>query len=409
VDRIQTPAERAAQGAVVIQHPASAETPTNSTLPPIVDWENLEERGAPPSRDWAMDYWIGMGHVTGLWGRGAIGKSFAAQQIGTALALGRDFVGRIKQPRVVLMWAAEDDHDELWRRQLPICKRFGVPLSALRGMLNIEPMAAVDCSLLESVQGEVVFTSMLQALSDQIAEFKAEVVILDNIARLYGGNENDRHQVTRFIGGLNRGAAATGAAVLLLGHPAKPKESEYSGSAAWENSCRGRLWLTDKPPDQQHNIGQEDEDEPPTNDKRYLCKRKVNYTSNDVAILSWVPEGESGSYEIIQAPSHSGLIKRIDSDHAKRVVMNSFPRFKQMGIDPVESTSSQNYLPKLIRAHGLTEGFSQYDLTRAMRACMLEGTLKKAQIGVYANRTPRFGLIAIDRPTEPPTPRPDAA
>lgn len=393
-DRVQTPAERAAQGAVVLQHPASAENPQPGPLPPLIDWETLEERGEPPARDWAIEHWLGMGHVTLLSGSGGIGKSIVAQQIGTALSLGIDFIEHVKQPRVTLVWAAEDDHDELWRRQLAICRRFEVKLGELRGRFHVEPMATVDCSLMEQAAGELVVTSMLQALAAQIAELKAEVVVLDNASRLFGGSENDRHQVSRFIAGLNKAAESTGAAVLLLGHVAKMKGSEYSGSTAWETAARGRLWLTDRDPNAPE-IKAEDDEEGPRLDLRWLSKRKVNYSAQDVAMLRYV----DGSYEVVRSPAHTGgMIQRIDSEHCKRMVMACIPRFKSMGIDPVESAGSQNYLPKLIRAHGLNEGFSQHDLSRAMRALMLEGRLKKAQIGVYANRTPRFGLVVIDNP-----------
>ncbi len=402
-DRVQTPAERAAQGAVVLQHPSANQERDSPALPAELDWEVLEERGEPPARDWAIDHWLGMGHVTLLAGSGGIGKSIAAQQIGTALALGQPFIAAIKQARVVLMWCAEDDHDEIWRRQIAICRRFSVRLGELRGRLHVEPMATVDCSLMEQVQGEVVVTSMLNELAEQISRFKAEVVILDNASRLFGGSENDRHQVSRFIAGLNRGAAATGAAVLLLGHVAKVKDSEYSGSTAWETAARGRLWMTDHHPDRKDT--DQDEDSEVVTDLRYICKRKVNYSSKDIATLRYVPDGEAGSYELVEAHPQrpSGLINAIDSEHAKRIILACLKKFQTMGIDPVESRSSQHYLPKLIVGHSLNEGFSRNDLTRAMRSCMLEGKLKKGQIGAYANRTPRFGLIQCD-PSAPPTP-----
>jgi hypothetical protein len=389
-DRPQTPEERAAR-----ERPSIAAL--GPPLPAALDWEALEERGEPPPREWAIEHWIGMGHVTLLAGRGGIGKSIMAQQLGTALALGKDFVGQVKHPRVVLMWAGEDDHDELWRRQRAVCKRFDISLGALRGRFHVEPLAAVPCSLMEDAAGELVKTSILSALRDQIEKLKAEVVILDNIARLYGASENDRHAVSTFLSALNWAGESTGAAVLLLGHVAKSETSEYAGSTAWENACRGRLWLTDKPPDKKPSPDDEDD---PIADLRYLAKRKVNYTSNDIATLRYVKDGESGSYEIVTPPAGQGsLVATIDHDRAKKVVVACLPRFKAMGIDPVESASSQHFLPKLIVGHGLAEGFPRHELTRAMRALMTDGILTRGQVGTYPNRTPRFGLLLATKIT----------
>jgi RecA-family ATPase len=56
----------------------------------------------------------------------------------------------------------------------------------------------------------------------------AKLVILDNISHIFGGNENDRADVTQFLNLLNDLARAIGGAVLLIGHTAKAEGSEYS-------------------------------------------------------------------------------------------------------------------------------------------------------------------------------------
>jgi putative DNA primase/helicase len=347
-------------------------------LPDTLDWEALEERGEPPVRDWAIEHWLGMGHVTLLAGRGGIGKSIIAQQLGTALALGRAFVGAIKRPRVTLMWAGEDDHDELWRRQRAICQRFSVSLGALRNRFHVEPLATIACSLFENVQGDMIRTSMLAELRAQIEALRAEVVILDNIARLYGGSENDRHHVSTFLAALGWAAEPTGAAVLLLGHVAKNQESEYAGSTAWENAARGRLWLTDKPPDKKPDT---EDDETPL-DLRYLAKRKVNYTSNDIAILRYT----DGAYDVIQAPARSGMVAAIDHAHAAAIVLSSLSKLIALNFIASDARQSHQYLPGLILEHQMAEGFTKRDLTNAMHALVTEGKIVRT-IEKAANRS----------------------
>lgn len=354
-----------------------------------LDWEALEERGLPPARAWALDSWLGMGHVTLLAGMGGVGKSLLAQQMGTALALGREFIVKPTEARTVLYWAGEDDHDELWRRQMAISAHFQSPLSALRGRFHIEPMADRQCSLFEEFHGETMRTSAMNDLDEQIKDLHADVVILDNIARLFGGRENDRHQVTSFIAELTAATVSTGAAVLLLGHVSKAQNSEFSGSTAWENACRARLYFGDQPPDAKEPKDGDDE-EPPT-DLRFLARRKANYSARDICTLRY----EKGAYDVIVAPSGGGVIASIRTERAKRIVIDSLGRLLIMGLDPNDSTASPNYLPKLIAAHSLAEGFTKQELGQAMRHLMTDGKLRRQVTGQYANRTPKHGLRMV--------------
>src|SRR5438128_1511526 len=84
-----------------------------------LDWRTLAD-GEPPERDWAIAHWLGMAYVTLLAGLGGIGKTLLAQMLESAIALGRPFIDVIAQPRTVLAWWTEDDHDEIWRRQVAI-------------------------------------------------------------------------------------------------------------------------------------------------------------------------------------------------------------------------------------------------------------------------------------------------
>ncbi|KQT78094.1 hypothetical protein ASG59_08825 [Methylobacterium sp. Leaf466] len=54
-----------------------------------VDWEGVPEKPA----EWLLKGWIPHGHVSLLYGDGGIGKTLAAQQLATAMAAGKDFLG----------------------------------------------------------------------------------------------------------------------------------------------------------------------------------------------------------------------------------------------------------------------------------------------------------------------------
>ena len=353
-----------------------------------LDWAALADR-TPPSREWAIDYWLGMRHVTLLSGLGGIGKSLLAQQIGSAIALGVPFIDTISRARNVLLWAAEDDEEELTRRQQSIATSMGRSLADFAGKLIVESFDGRDCTLAAVTHGDFGVTALIEELRQQVNDYRADVAILDNIARLFGGNENDRHQVTRFVAELVGATAERGAAVLLLGHPGRSTGSEFSGSSAWENTVRARLWLSDKLPDQQR-----DPDTEPAEGVRYLSRRKSNYSARDLRTFHYqagifVPEPSE------MASAGGGLTDSIRRAKADRVALEAFRKLVAMGQVPTDGSSSSNYLPKAVVEYRINEGLTKRELTEAMRRLMTDGKLKRDVIGVYGNRSPRFGLIEI--------------
>jgi hypothetical protein len=356
-------------------------------------WSTLA-LATPPPRDWAISHWLGMGHVTLLAGKGGVGKTLLGQQIGSALALGRSFIDEVPKARKVLMWAAEDDHDEIWRRQVAIAEHFGVELSAFAANFIAESFADRDCTVMDlDLGGRLVRTGMLEELGEQIADYLAEVVILDNAARLFAGKENDRNQVTRFMAALNavaHGACVPGerpAAILLLAHPGRAAGSEFSGSSAWENAARARMFLSDRKPDERR----EDEDEEPTGELRYLAKRKTNYSARDLRSFRFekgvlVPQEAAGA--------HERPFGYLEDRRNERIVLDAFRHLTNgLAQQPTDGESSPNFLPKLILQFKLGDGRTKRDLSDAMRRLMTDGKLQRQAIGQYGNRNPRFGLV----------------
>jgi RecA-family ATPase len=282
------------------------------------------------------------------------------------------------------MWAAEDDEHELWRRQQAIAQSMNVGLQDFTGKFILESFDGRDCTLAAVSYGSFGVTGKLEDFRQQVNDCRVDVAILDNIARLYGGNENDRHQVTAFIAELVGATAERGAALLLLGHPGRASGSEFSGSSAWENAVRARLWLSDKLPDQPRDDGAE-----PESDVRYLARRKANYSAHDLRTFHYqnglfVPEAGE--------PVSGGLMDHTRRLKAERVVVDAFRKLLAMGLSPTDGDTSPNSLPKLIFGHALGEGLTKRELGDAMRRLMNDGKLVRAVIGAYSNRAPRYGL-----------------
>lgn len=257
--------ESAAQNAL-----ASINSSEPQTSAPALDWAALTED--PPARRWAESGWFGHGHATLLAGEGGIGKTLLAQQWASCLATSRRLFHQDSEPLRVLMWACEDDHDELWRRQAAICGWQGTRLDDYTNF-RLVPRVGLPNMLLYSEYGRPQPTALMQTLAAEADAFQADVVILDNIAQLYAGGENDRPTVTYFVNALV--GILKSRAIMLLGHPAKAAGSEFSGSTAWEASVRSRLYFGHKLPGAARS---EDDTE---SDNRVLARRKANYASKD--------------------------------------------------------------------------------------------------------------------------------
>jgi RecA-family ATPase len=345
----------------------------------LLEWDRLQSREVP-AREWALEHWLPRHHASLLAGRGGIGKTLAAQHLGTAMALGKAWVDEIRKPLRVLLWAGEDDANELWRRQLGICEHFQSELKELQDLFCVQSYESVDITLAHQVYGLLQPTPMMAELTAQIRDYEIEYVFLDNIARIYGGNENDRHQVTQFLSWLT--AACQPAGVCLLGHPSKGAGSEYSGSTAWEGAVRARLYLSDRLPD-----APVDPDAPPDESVRYLSRRKSNYSPNDWRKL----EMRSGVL-IPETRDVAQAVRQVSGQFAQDIVLRAVRRLATMNIICNTSTRSPDYLPRLASQYGLLDSLAEKRFAAIMRECVKDGSLKIAAVGHYSNRTVKLGL-----------------
>jgi phage/plasmid primase-like uncharacterized protein/RecA-family ATPase len=364
----------------------SAEKPLVIVKRSPIDWHDLAGK-EPPARRWAIKGWLGFGHTTLLVGSGGIGKTLLAQQAGSALALGSSFIDEVPGPQKALMWACEDDHDELWRRQVSIARWLAAPLGAFAENFVIVPRHGLENALVATEYGRPMFTPRIEELREQAGDYRADVVILDNAAQLYGGGENDRHAVTIFLNALS--GALPGKAVLLLAHPARAAGSEFSGSSAWENVARTRLYLGAHLPDQKPGA-----DEEPADGVRYLARRKANYSSRDWRRFSF-RDGVLIPDAVEALGGAGGIVGHLREQAAERIVLEGLKRLQGMGIEAAESSASPQYLPRLLVDYKLAEGRSRKELAEAMRRLRISGQIVSVEIGKYANRSPKYGLRVV--------------
>jgi RecA-family ATPase len=133
----------------------------------------------------------------------------------------------------------------------------------------------------ESGQGRL--TAFFDHLLDEVKHFGAQFVVLDTAADLFGGNENIRSQVRQLVANAcGRIARETKGAVLVCAHPSLSGIATgfgSSGSTAWNNTVRSRLYLT------QEKAEDGDKSDP---DLRNLARKKSNYARADESLtLRW--------------------------------------------------------------------------------------------------------------------------
>ncbi|MXO72377.1 bifunctional DNA primase/polymerase [Alteraurantiacibacter buctensis] len=207
-----------------------------------LDLQTLATRRAKP-KQFAIEQLVPVGEVTLFTGAGSAGKSLLAQQFATAAAgslhkcLGLDLR---EGPAIYL--TCEDDAEQLHWRQQHLCEALGVPMAGLAGRLHLisrrgeldNPLGSYDA------QGHLIPSPFFHRLRATVWATGAKLVLLDNVAHLFTGNENDRGEVTQFVNLLNRLAGDTGTAIVLLAHPNKAG-ADYSGSTAWQTAVRSHF------------------------------------------------------------------------------------------------------------------------------------------------------------------------
>jgi RecA-family ATPase len=215
--------------------------------PSPLDLIELSRRDPEPPRMIIND-WLPVGYATLIAGHGGAGKSSIALYLAVCIALGIPFFGLPTQRRRVLYASCEDRADVLHWRLARICTHLRVNLADLAGHLMVLDLVGQNVTLWDRTAAGGNVTKALKLLAEAIHEHDTPAVFVDGVADVFGGNENDRGDVKRFVNALV-GLIPPGAGALVLIHHVN-KESAgsgtsegYSGSTGWHNSVRARWYL----------------------------------------------------------------------------------------------------------------------------------------------------------------------
>jgi RecA-family ATPase len=336
---------------------------------------------AAPRRQWIVDGWLPVGRVTLLYGDGGTGKTTAAQQLMTACQTGASWFGIDVAQCATVALLCEDDAAEIHWRQEQINAKLGIEMSDL-GVTHWLPGIGADNVLMTFDRAGVGSTTERFAELRRIAmETGARLVVIDASASTFGGLENDRPQVSKFVGhALTRLAMDIGGAVLLLAHPSKSGMaaggSKDSGSTAWNNACRSR-WSFVRPVVD----GVEDED------ARVLTREKSNWSRRgDTIKVRWrngvfVADGQFGE------PT-CGIVQSTAQDTFLAILR----RCDDAGITVSMSPSAGNYGPKMFAKRPDAHGVNKKQFETAMYALQAADKLHVVAYGRPSNPCSKLAL-----------------
>jgi len=322
-----------------------------------------------PVRPWHVPDIIPGETVTLMGGDGGTGKSLMALQLAVSTALGRQWLGlKVTAGRAVYI-SAEDDRDELHRRLCGICAAGFTSVADLGG-LTLRSLAGEDALLAHLDRAGVLTpTALLTELDDTMAENAPALLVLDTLADMFPGDENNRAQARQFIGMLRGLAIRHRAAVVLLAHPSKSGMGQggdgTSGSTAWNNSVRSRLYL-DRIKEDNHE---------PDPDARRLTVHKANYGRKGLEIgVRW----RAGVFEPL--PGETSLDRMANGAKAEAVFMKLLREFTTLGRN-VNHAGSQTYAPTAFAKHPAAEGFSKRAFATAMDGLLASGKIEIVKSG----------------------------
>jgi len=228
------------------------EPATHFAVVPVGDLAHTQP--AAPTFWW--DRYLPAGVVTLLGAHGGTGKSMIALMLAVCIALGLPLFGIPTRRGRVVFFSGEDGAELVRYRLHWICQRLGVDPASLDGWLHVLDATAGDPTLFHEVgiggKRQGLTTPSYAELREYLGLHHIDVLIVDNASDAFDASEIDRARVRAFMRSLTRIAQEHGGAVLLLAHVDKGTSrgdrqggtESYSGSTAWHNSARSRLYLS---------------------------------------------------------------------------------------------------------------------------------------------------------------------
>ena len=324
-----------------------------------------------PRREWLVEGVIPHENVTLLSGDGAAGKSILALMLGTSLSTRTKWLGFEAMQGPSFYFGAEDDRKEIHRRLDQIRRELALRWGDLADFHGIS-LAGEDAliGIFDRNAQTIKPTELCARIEDRLRELGAIACIIDTSADAFGGDEINRQQVRQFVGLLRGIAIRNHLSVVLLAHPSisgMQSGTGTSGSTAWNNSVRSRLYL------------EADDNDP---DARLLKFKKANYGPKGKPMrLRWrnglfVPDTGDKSAEASQANAEIIFLSLLDA----------YTREERN----VSASISITYAPAVFAKDKRSKGAGKDALQDAMNALFARGEIINEKFGPPSHQRKRI-------------------
>jgi RecA-family ATPase len=324
-------------------------------------------------------HWLATDRIPGrevkiLGGDGGAGKTTIALQLAIAIAQGLgDWLGTATATGPVIFFSAEEPESEVRRRLGRLAKRLDFDPDTVE-RLHFH-FAEPDSCLLGSIfMRQIAPTPTFRALAAAIAQIKPALLIVDSVAAVFGGDQNDRRHVRTFISMFKRLARDAGCAILLLDHPSLSgiaNGSGRAGSVDWQNATRARLHL--------HNAKHSED-----GTGRVLETMKSNYgpTGRKIA-LRWedgcfVPEGS------VPTPERTAAFAAVDEAYLNCLDVCTAQR------QNVYPKPGRSYAPRVFATMQEAMGRTDKALASAQERLFKAGRIHTVSVGAPSRNLQRI-------------------
>lgn len=239
--------------AETLEDPLAGFTALPKEDPPFLkkrhDYSTIHQRDIPAA-PFVVDGLIPRGVPTLLSAHGGTGKSYISLQLAVCVAAGLSFFGHAVQKGKVLFYSCEEPAREINYRLKNILAAYMLtPEDVAENLIIINGYGESD-NIMFTGGREVNerLTSKYWDMLEFCKDWRPSLVIIDNISEVYDGNEIDRAMVRQFMQSLNAICKWTDGGLVAVGHVDAATSvgkggKGYSGSTAWHNSVRSRLFM----------------------------------------------------------------------------------------------------------------------------------------------------------------------
>ena len=355
--------------------------------PPHPPWSQpatvFAGKPVPPQR-WLAGEMVPARTVTLLYGDGGTGKSLVSLQLAFGVAASGKWLGMDVTRGAALFVTAEDEPEEVHRRIVAVTQGSGLTLEDLPD-LHWRSLSGQDAVLAAPNEKSLMKeTPLFAALRAEIMRLKPTLLVLDTLADLFGGDEIKRIHARQFIQ-LLQGLIVDlpwDMSIILLAHPSVAGMNSgtgTSGSTAWSNSVRSRLYL-------ERRFGERGSKEKYEIDPdiRVLSTKKANRTKQGGELtLRWV----AGRFieQATVAPTRNA-----EADAAAEAVfLHALDSFgAERPVSP--SINAPNYAPKAFQADSRGSEVGRKDLEAAMSRLLSQGVIAIETTGAPTRRRSRI-------------------